>query len=217
MEARTMATQTQLAYRFWGHFPSLYRVACAVTFLGRQRFLRRRAVALLGLQPGDTVLDLACGTGLNLEHLERAVGERGRIIAFDYSTAMLAAARDRAQSHGWQNVEFVEGDAAVLDIGVRVNGVLSTLGVSAIAGYERAITRACASVHPGGRVVILDAALPTGLWALANSFIRWIYRIGAAWIPGRPIAAIMAQHLRDVRTERYNGGTIEIIVGIHGT
>lgn len=217
MEARTMETRAQPAYRFWGHFPLLYRIACAVTFLGRQRFLRHRAVELLELRAGDTALDLACGTGLNLERLEAAVGERGRIIAFDYSPAMLMAARDRARSHGWRNVEFVEGDAATLDIGVRVDGVLSTLGVSAIAGYEHAIACACASVRPGGRVVILDAALPTGWLAFTNPLLRWIYRVGAAWVPGRPIAAIMAQHLRDVRTERYNGGTIEITVGIRGT
>ena len=212
-----MTARAQPAYRFWGHFPLLYRIACTVTFLGRQRFLRRRAVERLALRPGDTVLDLACGTGLNLEHLEAVVGTRGRIIAFDFSTAMLTAARDRARVHGWQNITFVEGDAAALDIGQQVDGVLSTLGVSAIAGYERAIARACATVRPGRRVVILDAALPTGWWRFTNPSIRWVYRVGAAWVPGRPIAAIMSQHLQDVRTERYNGGTIEITVGTRGT
>jgi demethylmenaquinone methyltransferase/2-methoxy-6-polyprenyl-1,4-benzoquinol methylase len=209
-----MSTIAQPAYRFWGHFPLLYRIACTVTFLGRQRFLRRRAVERLALRPGDTVLDLACGTGLNLAHLEAVVGDRGRIIAFDFSPAMLAAARDRARTHGWQNIEFVEGDAATLDIGGPVDGVLSTLGVSAIAGYERAIARACEVVRPGGRVVILDAALPTGWLRCMNPLIRWVYRVGAAWVPGRPIAAIMARHLNGVHTERYNGGTIEIMVGI---
>ncbi len=212
----SMVTSAQPAYRFWGRHASLYRVACAVTFLGRQRFLRRRAVKLLELRMGDTVLDLACGTGLNLPELEAVIGERGRIIAFDYSAEMLAAARDRARVHGWRNVEFIEGDAAALDLGTSVDGVLSTLGVSAMAAYERGIARACATVRPGGRVVILDAALPTRWLAFANSFLRWIYRIGAAWVPGRPIAATMARDLHDVRIERYNGGTIEMIVGVRG-
>lgn len=52
-------------YHFWGNNPLLYRAACLVTFLGKEKELRRRTVKSLELSKGDAVLDLACGTGLN--------------------------------------------------------------------------------------------------------------------------------------------------------
>src|ERR1700692_1943677 len=59
-----------------------------------QRAQRLQAVRALGLRPGDTVVDMACGTGLNFRLLEMVVGPRGRIIGVDLTDAMLARARN---------------------------------------------------------------------------------------------------------------------------
>jgi arsenite methyltransferase len=67
--------------------------------------IRMRCVALLRLQPGETVLDVGCGTGLSFEPLLQAVGRRGRLIAFEQSPEMHAQARVRADAlvaQGWQ-------------------------------------------------------------------------------------------------------------------
>src|SRR3984957_981775 len=55
---------------------------------------RRRAVRALGLRPGDTVVDMACGTGLNFRLLERVVGPGGLIVGVALTDAMLARAQD---------------------------------------------------------------------------------------------------------------------------
>src|SRR6202044_2485796 len=77
-----------------------------------QRVQRRRAVQALGLRPGDTVIDMACGTGLNFPLLQRAVGPGGRIVGVDLTDAMLARAQNRIQSNGWSNFSLVQADAA---------------------------------------------------------------------------------------------------------
>src|ERR1700757_2246041 len=59
-----------------------------------QRTQRLRAVQALGLRPDDTVIDMACGTGLNFPLLERVVGPDGRIVGVDLTDAMLARAQD---------------------------------------------------------------------------------------------------------------------------
>src|SRR3984957_15253793 len=69
-----------------------------------QREQRLRTVQALGLRAGDTVVDMACGTGLNFSLIERAIGPGGRIIGVDLTDAMLARARERAQTNGWTNV-----------------------------------------------------------------------------------------------------------------
>src|ERR1700759_2860960 len=55
-----------------------------------QRAQRLRAVQALRLRPGDSVIDIACGTGLNFRLLEEAIGADGRIVCVDLTDAMLA-------------------------------------------------------------------------------------------------------------------------------
>src|SRR6202035_6055538 len=77
-----------------------------------QRGQRLRAVQALDLRAGDTVVDMACGTGLNFSLLEKAIGPAGRIIGVDLTDAMLAQAQDRIETNGWRNVNLVQADAA---------------------------------------------------------------------------------------------------------
>src|SRR6201986_666391 len=73
---------------------------------------RLRAVRALGLRAGDTVIDLACGTGLNFPLIEDAIGPGGRIIGVDLTDAMLAQAQRRIEDNGWSNISLVQADAA---------------------------------------------------------------------------------------------------------
>jgi ubiquinone/menaquinone biosynthesis C-methylase UbiE len=75
-----------------------------------RRFSRwqRLAVDRLELRPGETVIDVACGTGLNFPLVEERIGPGGKIIGIDLSPEMLAIARRRVDSAGWGNVELIE-------------------------------------------------------------------------------------------------------------
>jgi demethylmenaquinone methyltransferase/2-methoxy-6-polyprenyl-1,4-benzoquinol methylase len=77
----------------------------------REYHYRKLAVDALKLRPGDTVVEIGCGTGLNFPLLRAAVGETGRIVGVDLTPEMLAQARARAAEEGWRNVELVEADA----------------------------------------------------------------------------------------------------------
>lgn len=97
--------------------------------LGLVRPLRRRAVAAMGLAPGDTVVDMGTGTGANLAFLREAVGPTGRVVGVDVSPGMLAAARARVERAGWDNVALVEGDVRRPPLAGPVDGVLSAFVV----------------------------------------------------------------------------------------
>src|SRR6516165_9718180 len=60
-----------------------------------QQAQRLRAVQALNLRPGDSVVDIACGTGLNFPLIQDVIGPDGRIVGVDLTDAMLAQAQDR--------------------------------------------------------------------------------------------------------------------------
>src|SRR3989344_5323777 len=134
--------QVKNVYSFWGKFPSLYSAQDAVTFLGRAKTIRRRAVEKIGLKRGNKVLEVACGSGRNFPYLVEAVGKDGLILGFDYSQEMLDAAKQLSKQNEWSNIKLVHGDAAQLKITKNnFDGVVSVLGISAIPEWEKAIER----------------------------------------------------------------------------
>lgn len=96
------------------------------------RSYRKRAIAAMNLQPGDTVVDLGCGTGLNFSLLEKAIGADGKIIGVDLTNAMLGQARKRLESNAWTNVELVQSDAADYSFPAGVDGILSTWALTLV-------------------------------------------------------------------------------------
>jgi demethylmenaquinone methyltransferase/2-methoxy-6-polyprenyl-1,4-benzoquinol methylase len=147
----------------------VYDSACAVLFYERAR---ARAVELLHLEDGQTVLDVACGTGRNIPLLLERVGPRGHVIGVDYTRAMLARAREKARRRSWQNVGFLRLDAARLSLdalrdanllseGEQVDAVICTLALSCIPAWGDAYRAMLEIVRPGGRVAIMDTDYPT--------------------------------------------------------
>lgn len=201
-------------YRLWGRHPLWYKFACIITFLGQESKLRKLTVEKLELKHGDTVLDLACGTGLNHKFLEGVVGPDGKIIAFDYSNEMLTAAKQRAKENKWNNIIFVQGDAAQLSLDTKVDGVLSTLGISAIPQHKEALKKAVDALKINKIISILDAQLPSGFWSMFNPLIAYVYKHWASWDYTKNMPEDLRQLISDIKMKQYNGGTIYII---HGT
>lgn len=123
---------------------------------------RRRAVAALGLKPGDTVLEMGAGTGRNFPYLVEAVGPTGAVIGVDASPGMLAEARKLIERNGWSNVELLQQDATQLEVDREVDGVLFSLSYSAMPEPRPALGRAWERLRPSSRVVVMDMGLTQG-------------------------------------------------------
>jgi ubiquinone/menaquinone biosynthesis C-methylase UbiE len=146
-----------------------------------QRPQRLRAVQALGLRPGDSVVDIACGTGLNFPLIEEAIGPAGRIVGVDLTDAMLAQAQARIETNGWSNVSLVQADAADFDFPTQVDAILSTYALSQVPECAEVIAHGAAALSAGGRWVVLDLKAP------ANT-PRWLAHVGTAVV--RPFASI---------------------------
>lgn len=120
--------------------------------------LRARLADELALEPGDTVVDVGCGTGANLPYLRERVGPTGTVVGVDPTGPMLARARRLVDRAGWANVQLARGDGARLPVEGPVDGVVGTFVVGMFAEPAPAVERWCALAGDGGRVGLLDAA-----------------------------------------------------------
>jgi ubiquinone/menaquinone biosynthesis C-methylase UbiE len=160
-----------------------------------QRAQRLRAAQALGLRPGDSVVEIACGTGLNFSLIEQAIGPDGRIVGVDLTDAMLAQAQHRIETNGWSNVSLVQADAAEFDFPTEVDGILSTYALTHLPECGDVIAHGAAALSPSGRWVVLDLKVP-------DNAPRWPAQLGTAlvrrfgsideWIVRRPWEAIRA-------------------------
>jgi ubiquinone/menaquinone biosynthesis C-methylase UbiE len=141
-----------------------------------QRGQRLRAVHALGLRAGDTVVDIACGTGLNFPLVEEAIGPGGRIVGVDLTDAMLGRARNRIEANGWNNVSLVQADAAEFGFPAEVDAILSTYALTQVPECGQVIAHGAASLSGGGRWVVLDLKIP-------DATPRWLSRLGTAVVP----------------------------------
>jgi len=151
---------------FYGRWVRLYdRLATAPGV----RSWRERAAASLALSPGDTVVEMGCGTGANFPHLRDRVGDAGRVVGLDLVPGMLRRARERIARAGWENVQVLRADAARPPVS-EVDAVLSSFVVGMLSNPAEAVRTWCGRVRPGGRAVQLNAGQSDRPFALPLNF-----------------------------------------------
>ncbi|NTV03492.1 arsenite methyltransferase [bacterium] len=160
-------------------------------------------VALADLRPGETVLDLGSGAGMDAFLAASKVGPGGRVIGVDMTPAMLARARRNAELGGHANVEFREGliEALPLD-DASVDAILSNCVINLSPQKDRVFREARRVLRPGGRMVVSDLVLEAELpAAIAERIDATVGCIGNA--------SLRADYLRTAREAGF--GSVEIL------
>ena len=147
-------TRTTAARRHFDRWSKTYERDSAAGWL---KEVQTAALAALGLNKNDLLLDLGCGTGAALRD---AAPQVRRGVGFDLSPGMLAQARELARAEHLENVEFTEGDVSgPLPFG---DGAFTAIVcTTAFHHFPRpldTITEMARVLRPGGRVVIADAS-----------------------------------------------------------
>src|SRR5262245_5732516 len=157
------------------HWAAGYDLLVRLFFLGHERSFRDRLVQLAHLEPGESVLDIGCGTGSLAIAAKHRVGPAGTVWGIDASPEMIERARRKASK---ARVEVHFADAVVERMPFpdgQFDVVLSTMMLHHLPGpARRACLRETARVlKPGGRVLLVDfGGRPDGVAGLFDRFHR---------------------------------------------
>ncbi|WP_411968006.1 class I SAM-dependent methyltransferase [Haloferax sp. YSSS75] len=164
-----------VAQSFYTRWAVLYdAIARQTPGVGR---VRTDAADALRLDPGDTVVEMGCGTGANLQSLAERVGPEGTVVGIDFSPGVLDVARRRVGDA--PNVHLVRADATRPPV-ADADAVLATF-VSGMFDDPAAVVSSWADlVGPGGRLCLVDLAETThSSWRRLNPVFRALVRATA--------------------------------------
>jgi demethylmenaquinone methyltransferase/2-methoxy-6-polyprenyl-1,4-benzoquinol methylase len=149
-----------------------YDLMNTVMTAGLHHRWRARAADLAELRPGDSALDVACGTGDLAIELARRVGPTGEVIGSDFADEMLERARGKAPALSWEwgnalELPYASGrfDAATVGFGARN-----------FSDLDRGLAEMTRVVRPGGRVVVLEITTPRRP-PLSTFYSLWFDRV----------------------------------------
>jgi demethylmenaquinone methyltransferase/2-methoxy-6-polyprenyl-1,4-benzoquinol methylase len=163
--------KTDAVKRHFDRVASRYDLMNTILSFGLHHLWKRRAVSLLGLKPGERVIDVCGGTGDLALLAAPRVGPAGGVVLYDLNRAMLLAGRHKVARAGLtERIWLVQGDAEHLAAADEsLDAALVGFGIRNLARMDEGLREMYRVLKPGGRLIILEFSRP------ANPLWRWLY------------------------------------------
>jgi SAM-dependent methyltransferase len=159
--------------------------------------------ALADLKPGETVLDLGSGGGIDVLLSARRVGPEGKAYGLDMTDEMLALARDNQRKAGVTNVEFLKGTIEEIPLpDASVDVIISNCVINLSADKDGVLREAFRVLKPGGRFAVSDVVIRRELpESIRRSLELWAGCVAGALREQEYVAKLSAAGFADVSLE----------------
>ena len=129
--------------------------------------------ALADLQPGEAVLDLGSGGGIDVLLSARRVGPTGKAYGLDMTDEMLALARENQEKAGATNVEFLKGEIESIPLpDASVDVVISNCVINLSLDKDKVLAEAFRVLRPGGRFAVSDVVFQGDMGLVPEELLR---------------------------------------------
>ena len=170
--------------------------------------------ALAELKPGETVLDLGSGGGIDVLLSAKRVGPAGKAYGLDMTDDMLALARENQRKAGIENVEFLKGEIENIPLPENsVDVIISNCVINLSADKDKVLREALRVLRPGGRFAVSDVVvrgevplevrrsmlLWAGCIAGALEEMDYVKKLAAAGFEGIDIEPTRVYNIEDAR------------------
>jgi SAM-dependent methyltransferase len=159
--------------------------------------------ALAKLQPGETVLDLGSGGGIDVLLSAKRVGPTGKAYGLDMTEEMLALARENQRKAGIENAEFLKGEIEQIPLPDNTADVIISNCVINLSGNKDLVLKEAFRVlKPGGRFAVSDVVVRGDVPAdIRRSMELWVGCIAGALEEGEYVAKLAAAGFHEISIE----------------
>src|SRR5437762_5769920 len=159
--------------------------------------------ALAELKPGETILDLGSGGGIDVLLSARRVGRTGKAYGLDMTDDMLALARENQRKAGIENVEFLKGEIENIPLPDNsVDVIISNCVINLSADKDRVLREAFRVLKPGGRFAVLDVVTRGEINdEIRKSVLLWVGCVAGALDESEYRAKLLAAGFGEITIE----------------
>ena len=167
--------------------------------------------ALAAIEPGQTVLDLGSGGGIDVLLSARRVGPSGKVYGLDMTDEMLSLARENQRKAGATNVEFLKGTIEAIPLpDSSVDVVISNCVINLSSDKDATLREAFRVLRPGGRFAVSDVIVRGDVPAdIRRSMELWVGCIAGALEESEYAAKLRAAGFADVEVEPWRVYQVE--------
>lgn len=182
-----------------------------IYFFGRDKRFRSMLAERLAIKPGDVVLDLCCGTGINFPFLLQKIKIRGILLGVDLSSEMLKQAKKNIES---KMVNLVRLDAAHLAFRDKTfDAIFVSFCLKITPTYKKAIEEAARVLKPKGRIGVLGNRKPSGPLRLPGIILTKVLSVMAKIDFEISLKEHLSKRFTIIEDKEMHGGLVRFLVG----